>query len=571
MGSESTPPRALDRTLFEIARLAYASTAPAKAMDELVRIVSRFFQDAPILLALIDADSRALGVERFFHEGNLKTPPLTLLEDPHLATRVSRRNRPARSESPTHQSRIIPLLEDYPSELCIPLPHGQQCMGTLSILGSSGQTWSADQIKQGQEIAKEAARVLSNLWKNQKLQIQSLQLEGLIGVAKRLVGTLEDNNLASLITREALTLMRCQVCCLLTLDNERKFLEIRSVEGAHHPYDRNRKLPVAESSIGIAIQLRKAIEVFDIRLTEEHFFWDLLQQENLVSMIAVPVIWNGKARGVLCAFTTRVRRFNNDEKRLFSTLATLFGISLQNQRLYQRLFEFEEQIRVNDKLVTLGMLAAEIAHEIRNPLTVIKLLFDTLTLNLQASPEEKKDIRIILEKIHHLEEIVTRVLSYGKSSESIRAVYNLHEILEETLVLMRMKLKQNNISVSLSLPEEDQTTRVEASKGQVQQVFMNLLINAVDAMPEGGNIHLRMFTTEGKQKRVTIEMEDEGKGIPEFLQNRIFESFLTGKETGTGLGLAIVKRILRAHRGDIELLTSQPGKTRFRFWLPAAG
>jgi len=106
------------------------------------------------------------------------------------------------------------------------------------------------------------------------------------------------------------------------------------------------------------------------------------------------------------------------------------------------------------------------------------------------------------------------------------------------------------------------------NKGQIQQAILNLILNATQVMPDGGRIHIS--TTLEAEGRAQFTIRDNGPGMPETIQAEIFDSFLTNRSDGTGLGLSISKRILRSHRGDIELVESSPAGTTFRFWLPLA-
>ena len=209
------------------------------------------------------------------------------------------------------------------------------------------------------------------------------------------------------------------------------------------------------------------------------------------------------------------------------------------------------------------MLAAEIAHEIRNPLTVIKLLFDSLNLQFEADDDRQTDITVIGDKINQLEAIVSRVLDFGRNRQDTHARCDLNDLIEDTLRLVRLKLHQSKIEIGYK--PDAQALFVEVNKGQIQQVMLNLILNATQVMPKGGRIHIS--STEDTQQ-VAFTIRDNGPGIPESIQSDIFESFLTNRPGGTGLGLSISKRILRDHHGDIELVESSPAGSTFRFWLP---
>jgi len=258
---------------------------------------------------------------------------------------------------------------------------------------------------------------------------------------------------------------------------------------------------------------------------------------------------------------------NNDEKRILNTLASFSAVAIQNLRLYSLMIENEEHLQKNDKLITLGLLAAEIAHEIRNPLTVIKLLFGSLDLQFEEGDERNKDAQIIDEKISQLEGIVEQVLNFGKTSETIHSYWNLQTLVEESMHLVRLKLLQSKIETRLELDKGKLI--IEANKGQVQQVILNLILNAQQVMLDGGTITFRCSQESIKgQLYGCIEIEDTGTGIEPDIKDQIFDSFLTGRPGGTGLGLAIVKRILKSHRGDIIVKKSGPEGTTMKLWLP---
>jgi signal transduction histidine kinase len=281
------------------------------------------------------------------------------------------------------------------------------------------------------------------------------------------------------------------------------------------------------------------------------------------------MLFEGEVLGVLLILTDRTRLFDNDEKRLCSALASLGAVALQNSRLYSRVFMSEESLRKNERLTMLGLLAAEIAHEIRNPLTVLKLLHGSMGLDFGEGDPRRTDMRVIGEKLDQLESIVTRVLNFAKAPTSLHSRHQMAEIIADTLVLVRLKLAQSNIRVSFEPPA--QSVVVEGHKGQLQQVILNLIINSMQAMPDGGEITIRLAPEHGEPfSHAVLDVVDTGTGIPDAIRERIFDSFLSGRPDGTGLGLAIAKRVLLGHNGDIELVNSSHAGTTLRVRIPLA-
>lgn len=176
-------------------------------------------------------------------------------------------------------------------------------------------------------------------------------------------------------------------------------------------------------------------------------------------------------------------------------------------------------------------------------------------------------MRVISEKLDQLESIVTRVLNFAKAPSNLHSRHQMAEVIEDTLVLVRLKLAQGNIQVNFE--PTGQSVVVEGHKGQLQQVLLNLLINSMQAMPEGGKITVKL----GSEPRdgggyAVLDVSDTGSGIPDAIKDRIFDSFLTGRPDGTGLGLAIAKRVLLGHNGDIQLIASSHMGTTIRVLIP---
>ena len=334
------------------------------------------------------------------------------------------------------------------------------------------------------------------------------------------------------------------------------------------PLDLVETLGLKESSIGTAVINGRQVEVTNLRKIEENHLVGFIQDAQLESMLVTPLLVGSDVQGVLNVYTKVPYRFSNVERDLFQTLARMGSIALQNSRLYKRVFDTESTLRQSEKMNTLGLLAAEIAHEIRNPLTVIRLLFDPLEEAFEHGDSRGEDVRVIKDRLDQLEQIVTRVLDFGRSSQVAFEVIEFDQLVKDTHRLLRLKLEQARVDFEYHPGQPGKT--IQAHRGQLQQVMLNLSLNAMEAMPEGGKIEISTGTSGSHPvEQFVVHFRDSGIGIPQDVQGRIFDSFLSRRMEGNGLGLSIIKRILREHRGDVELLSSNPGETVFRFWLPA--
>ncbi|MGE4550801.1 MAG: GAF domain-containing protein, partial [Opitutales bacterium] len=463
--------------------------------------------------------------------------------------------------------RYYPIKESIRSEMAAPLEESGRTVGVLNVDADVIEAFDEEDLKILTLLAREASRVLTGLWLVEQLTHKAGQLEALLGIGRRMAGKRLIDDILQTITREARAMMDCPFSALFLHDPEKQNLTLYCLYGPDGSIQAEETLGVEQSAVGSAIRGNRQIEVTELLRTEEHHFTHFIRSENLQTMLVTPLTFENEVIGALNVYVASRYRFSDDAKRILGALADLGAVAIQNSRLYARVFDTEQNLRKSERLTTLGLLTAEIAHEIRNPLTVIRLLFDSLNLSFPPEDARKKDSTVIREKLDHLESIVERVLDFGKAKEPVRMPQQLGLLIEETHRLVRLKLEQSQVTlVQENIPDGQM---VRGDKGQLQQVLLNLILNAVEAMPDGGEIKMYAEKTLD-DNLLRIVLRDAGIGIPEELQAHIFDSFLTGRRGGTGLGLAIAKKILQDHGGDVELVESSSQGTSFRLTLPIA-
>lgn len=551
-------------SLYRISSLVSDTEEPKEALTLILEEVVRVLSPRSASISLINPDTKRLELEvsRGLPED---WSDLNLALGQGITGWTALHGKPIIVSDVRLEPRYISVHPDIRSEMAVPMEDRGMIIGVVNVDSEKVNAYDEQSLKVLTLLTNEATRVVSRLWLIKQLRSKASQLESLVNMGQQLVGNIESDVIMATLARGGRELLDCHSCALFLLERDGKGLSLHTMVNEKGPVDVETVVNLNDSAVGAAIRRHKQIEVHDLSFTEENEFAKVITREGLASMLATPIYFGNEAIGVLNAYTDQPHRFNNDEKNIFRALADLGAIAVQNARLYSRVFTSEESLRRNEKLTTLGMLAAEIAHEIRNPLTVIKLLFQSLNLDFSESDERTRDVSVISEKLDHLEEIVERVLGFGRSREGIHSRQDLNHLIDEALRLVRLKLIQQKIEVFFNSPES--SLRVDVNKGQIQQVMLNLILNATNAMPHGGKIWIET-TTDNNCVFMTIR--DSGTGIPDELKGRIFESFLTNRSDGNGLGLSISKRILRSHRGNIELAESSSEGTTFRFWLPKA-
>jgi signal transduction histidine kinase len=356
------------------------------------------------------------------------------------------------------------------------------------------------------------------------------------------------------------------------LDETREWLDLRASHGAGSDYVAKPRLTVAESLVGVVVRRKKALQLENVQVSARYQNVEVARREGLVSLLSVPLIFNEQAIGVLSVYTGEPHSFSNEEIRILSALADLSAITIEKARLYERIVDMEEQLRQSEKLSAIGLLAAEVAHEIRNPLTVMKMLFHSLDLRFPETDPRAKDVRIMLEKMEHLNKIVEQVLDYARTNEPEAVSVNVNRIIDDLSLLIRHKLINQRIQLAHKL--EARLPSVMADALQLEQAFLNLALNAVEAMPDGGKLtistgSIQRRRSNGEITHVFIRFKDTGLGMTEEQRHRAFSSLLsTSKARGTGLGLAIVRKVVEAHHGQIKVRSRSGGGTAITVLLP---
>lgn len=465
----------------------------------------------------------------------------------------------------TTDARYRAVHDRVKCQMAVPLSADEQVLGVVFFDHHRKNGFTPTDLGQLVALTDETARTLRRLWLLEHLQGKARQLETLITTGQALVAKFEPQELFDTIARDARLMLGAETATLLLQDPARGALRCVSLNALRPMTAPAGDLAVASCLAGATLNTRRQTEFADVQSPEFRGLADLPVDPGLHSVLITPLIYEQETLGALAVYSGRVHRFDNDAKRLAAALASLGAVALQNTRLYARVFRSEETLRKSEQLTTLGLLAAEIAHEIRNPLTVLKLLHGGLGLDFPPDDPRRTDLRIIGEKLDQLEGIVTRVLQFGKAPQSLHSRWSLAEIVSDTLLLVRLKLAQAKVQVRYDPPAR--APLVDAHKGQLQQVLLNVILNAMQAMPAGGTLTLTLGSEAGQ---ATLDVTDTGSGIPAAIRDRIFDSFLSGREGGTGLGLAIAKRVMLSHHGDIVLVTTGPTGTTMRLKLPLA-
>jgi signal transduction histidine kinase len=233
--------------------------------------------------------------------------------------------------------------------------------------------------------------------------------------------------------------------------------------------------------------------------------------------------------------------------------------------LYEDALEAQKKLYQADKLATVGALAAGLAHEIKNPIAAIKGFAQVIDRAVvEHDAEAIKDFKdVVPRQLDRINEIVEKLLTLSKPPKLEKKKIDINELLEEIIKLVEKQALKQRVEMVKSFDDLPQTL---ADPEQLTQAFLNLILNAIQSMPEGGQIEIR--TRFMGTDRIVVEFIDNGMGIPKEKLSRIFDPFYTTKETGSGLGLSITQKIIIDHQGKIDVQSEVGKGTKFSLTLP---
>jgi len=289
------------------------------------------------------------------------------------------------------------------------------------------------------------------------------------------------------------------------------------------------------------------------------------------SHYCVPIMSGEKTLGVINLVVKEGHQRSKDEEDLLNSIAGTLAVTIEHNHVDMERQKLQNQLAQAEKMSALGRLTANVAHEIRNPLTLIGGFARKLDRTIPEGARDKEFSNIIINEVERLEKILRNVLTYSREAPLNIEQSDMKQLLNESLGPFKNKLERKSIKIKESL---DDLPIIRVDRDQVKEVFNNLLSNAMDSMPDGGILTMSAERTRAKEKDyLVVSFSDSGEGIAEEKMGMIFEPFYTTKiiGQGTGLGLPISKKIMNDHRGFIKVDSTIDKGTTFSLYFPVNG
>jgi len=292
-----------------------------------------------------------------------------------------------------------------------------------------------------------------------------------------------------------------------------------------------------------------------------------------VSFAAAPLVAGKKSLGIIVVDNPQSGQpISRDELHFLQLFANQAGMAIENSMLYNRienahsnLRDARERLVHGERLAAIGEMAANVAHELKNPLITIGGFAGRLLKSLPAETREHSYADTIVKEVSRLEVMLADILAFSRKPTICYSACELGEILRDCFNCCAASLEDQYVSLASNL--NDSCWPLLGDPHQLKQVFLNLILNACEAMPNGGSINVHVEHSQSGSPSVQVTVSDSGGGIPADMLSQIFNPFFTTKRHGTGLGLAIVNRILLNHNGSIKAANTETG-ARFTVILP---
>lgn len=437
-------------------------------------------------------------------------------------------------------------------------------------------------------LDEKAAVAIENARPYQDIQGNLSESVSLIRIGKIISSTLDLQTVLRLIVEEAATAMQARICTIRILQDDE--LSVGVAFGYHNKTSREHRIKIDERLAEI-VRDKEPLIIPDL-LTEAgipHSRVERARREGVRAFLAVPVIFRGKTSAILSIYKESVHSFSEEEVRFLFAIASEAAVAIENARLHSEVRALrrllEQQVKQSNealtetqrflaqaqKLAGLGQLAAGVAHEVRNPLGIINAsLYYVKDILKSEKPEIQKHLKIMEAEVERARRVIENLLQFSKSSEYEMEEVDINALLEMTLDLLEKELRVNDIGLALDLKE---LPALLLNLDEIKQAFLNIILNATQAMPDGGSLKVATRSVSGgaggqRKDFVEIVFKDTGVGIPEEALDNVFDPFFTTKESGTGLGLSLVYSTVKKFGGDITIESRRGKSTTVTLRLP---
>jgi PAS domain S-box-containing protein len=471
--------------------------------------------------------------------------------------------------------RFLPM--DIPTSkkslLTAPLLLDGGCIGTLSLSSDQVGAFSTDDERLLTTLAAQAAITVRNARLYQEVQHKVEELVFLNRVGRAVTSSLDLEQILETVMQEAAGVLKVEAASVLLLDEEDEELVLETVVGSRAEEVKGLRVPLGEGVAGWVAREGQRLLVPDVG-KDPRFYSSIDRVTGFTtsSVLCVPLTVKEKVIGVIEAVNKIKGHFSQADVALLSSMAQSAAIAIENARLYKDLQDqmhtlqrTQAQLLHTEKMSALGRLAASLTHEINNPLQSVIGCLDLAKEELAEGENVDEYLRIAREEVRRVAYTVGQMRDLSRPASEKKGPTEVNALVEQVLELSRKRCNENQVEV-VWRPAADLPPLLLVAD-QIRQVFLNLLLNAIEAMPGGGQLRVSTACTS-RPARVRIEFTDNGVGIAPDVLPQVFEPFYSTKLEGIGLGLSISYTIVERHGGHLEVESRVGEGSTFTVWLP---
>ena len=469
------------------------------------------------------------------------------------------------------------------AELAVPIRLGSKVVGVLDLRSGEIDAFTPQNVATMELLADQLSIAIENARLYGEIRQRVEELTTLNTISQAVTSTLDLQETLTIISDHTTRLMGVAATSVVLYDEMNDDLWFAAASGEGSESALGMRLAVGQGIAGWVYQQGQPVLVPDTSQDTRWFSgFDLSSGFTTRSILCVPLQTKGQTIGAIEAINKEGGLFDEEDLRLLTSMAAPAAAAIENAKLYEalrqgmrKLEETQAQLVQSAKLAAVGELAAGVAHEINNPLTSIIGFTRLLLDDLPAQHSMRGDLETIDREAARTRQIVRALLDFARTSDPVLAPADLNSLVEETVMLVCTRSVLAKISLEKDLAP---LPPVLLDENQIKQVLVNLLNNAVQAMPGGGHLRVATRLTEreksgARRPMAAVYLSDSGIGIlPENL-DRIFDPFFTTKEVGqgTGLGLSVSYSIVEKHNGRIEVESAAGAGSTFVVLLPVNG
>jgi len=566
------------------------TVSSANNLDQIIRrgfdLLARAFNTEMISMYLLSMDGRMIReykmVDRRFVTQNVNV-------EGHPAVSLVRRARLIRVDA-ADEKEFLPLRENALSAMVVPLRYRGQPIGVVLLESSRSQAFSPYDEQLMGLIASHLAGLVEYGRMREEAEGRARNLGLIHEVVQQVIGLTNKHEVAQITADLLAQYFAYELAAVLLLD-EKQWPTIQGFGGTQAELVRKtltgRPFSMQSGITGYVFSSGKSILVND---TSQEPRYHPLPLWHAAAEMCVALKDGERILGIIDVESSRLNAFTHNDLVAIESLAGILAAVVSSADQYQRLQTTVRELRLTQvelktrmdaqraaesrllqaaKMAAVGEMAATIAHELNNPLTTVTGFAELILNDTQASDPYRAEMEMILREARRASEVVRRLLDFSRQGEGTRAPTDMNAVVNDVVALSRHLIQTSNVTLTLNLGEN--LPWVSVDRNQMKQVLLNLIHNALQAMPKGGELTITTaIRPRGRRSWFTLSVQDSGSGIKPEDRERIFEPFFTtkGERGGTGLGLSISYGIVTEHGGTIEV-ESEPGKgSLFTVWLP---